>query len=98
MKVPILIPNIFDYPFTYDNNSLILGKGDYVTVPFGSTKVTGIVWNNLEKTEKKIEMVFDPCGSNGENIFCTPPTPLALPGESTHKMCFFTSREHINEF
>ena len=54
MKVPILIPNIFDHPFTYDSNSLNLDKGSYVTVPFGTNKVTGIVWNNLEKTEKKI--------------------------------------------
>ena len=38
MKVPILIPNIFDHPFTYDSNSLNLNKGNYVAVPFGSTK------------------------------------------------------------
>ena len=43
MKVPILIPNIFDHPFTYDSNSLNLDKGNYVIVPFGSTKITGIV-------------------------------------------------------
>jgi primosomal protein N' (replication factor Y) len=53
MKVPILIPNIFDHPFTYDSNSLNLDKGNYVIVPFGSTKITGIVWNKFEKTEKK---------------------------------------------
>ena len=53
MKIPIIIPNIFDHPFTYDSNSLDLDIGDYVTVPFGSTKVTGVVWNQFEKTEKK---------------------------------------------
>jgi len=53
MKVPILIPNIFDHPFTYDSNSLNLDKGNYVIVPFGSTKITGIVWDKFEKTEKK---------------------------------------------
>jgi primosomal protein N' (replication factor Y) len=53
MKVPILIPNIFDHPFTYDSNSLNLDKGNYVIVPFGSTKMTGIVWDKFEKTEKK---------------------------------------------
>ena len=53
MNVPILIPNIFNYPFTYDSNSLNLDKGNYVTVPFGSTKITGIVWDKFEKTEKK---------------------------------------------
>ena len=53
MKVPILIPNIFDHPFTYDSNSLNLNKGNYVAVPFGSTKITGIVWDKFEKVEKK---------------------------------------------
>ena len=53
MKVPILIPNIFDHPFTYDSNSLNLDKGNYVIVPFGSTKMTGIVWNEFEKKSNK---------------------------------------------
>ena len=53
MKVPILIPNIFDHPFTYDSNSLNLNKGNYVAVPIGSTKITGIVWDKFEKVEKK---------------------------------------------
>ena len=56
MKVPILIPNIFDHPFTYDSNSLSLDKGNYVTVPFGKNKMTGIVWNSFEKTEKKFRI------------------------------------------
>ena len=53
MKVPILIPNIFDHPFTYDSNSLNLDKGNYVIVPFGSTKITGVVWDKFEKADKK---------------------------------------------
>jgi len=53
MKVPILIPNIFDHPFTYESNSLNLDKGNYVIVPFGSTKITGIVWDKFERAEKK---------------------------------------------
>ena len=56
MNVPILIPNIFNHPFTYDSNSLNLKKGDCVVVPFGTTKVTGVVWNNLEKTKKKFQI------------------------------------------
>ena len=32
MRVPILLPNIFDYPFTY-NSSIKLKVGDYVAVP-----------------------------------------------------------------
>ena len=56
MKVPILIPNIFNHPFTYDDDSINLEKGDYVTVPFGSKKVTGIVWDTFENTEKKFQI------------------------------------------
>ena len=56
MKVPILIPNIFDHPFTYDSNSLNLDRGHYVTIPFGTSKITGIVWNSLQKTEKNFHI------------------------------------------
>ena len=53
MKIPILLPNIFDYPFTYDSSNLDLKLGDYVIVPFGKTKMTGLVWNQFEKNPKK---------------------------------------------
>ena len=54
MKVPILIPNIFDYPFTYESGNIDLKVGDYVLIPFGKTKITGVVWNEFEKkTDKK---------------------------------------------
>jgi primosomal protein N' (replication factor Y) len=56
MKVSILVPNIFDHPFTYDSNSLNLDKGDYVIVPFGAIKTTGIVWDNFEKTKKEFQI------------------------------------------
>ena len=53
MKVPILIPNIFNHPFTY-NSDIKLKVGDYVVVPFGKSTLTGIVWNEFEnKTDKK---------------------------------------------
>ena len=52
MKVPILIPNIFNYPFTY-NSDLDLKIGDYVVVPFGKTKITGVVWDDFEKNTNK---------------------------------------------
>ena len=42
MNFPILIPNIFNYPFTY-NSDLDLKVGDYVLVPFGKLEVTGVV-------------------------------------------------------
>jgi primosomal protein N' (replication factor Y) len=52
MKVPILIPNIFNYPFTYDSD-LKLKVGDYVIVPFGKTELTGVVWDEFEKKTNK---------------------------------------------
>ena len=52
MKVPILLPNIFNYPFTYESN-LDLKIGDYVSVPFGKSKITGVVWNEFEKNSNK---------------------------------------------
>ena len=53
MKVPILLPNIFNHPFTYDSSNLDLKIGDYVIVPFGKSKITGVVWNEFEKDKKK---------------------------------------------
>ena len=55
MKVPILLPKIFNHPFTYETN-LKLRLGDYVEVPFGKTKTVGVVWDEFEKnTEKKFQ-------------------------------------------
>ena len=55
MKVPILLPKIFNHPFTYETN-LKLRLGDYVEVPFGKTKTIGVVWDEFEKnTEKKFQ-------------------------------------------
>ena len=52
MKVPILIPNIFNHPFTYDSD-LKLKVGDYVIVPFGKSELTGVVWDHFEKKTNK---------------------------------------------
>ena len=60
MKVSILIPNIFNHPFTYESD-LKLKLGDYVVVPFGKSKKTGVVWDEFEKEIKrnfKIKNVF----------------------------------------
>ena len=48
MKYPILLPNIFDHPFTYESESK-LNIGDYVNVPFGSKTITGVVWDKFEE-------------------------------------------------
>ena len=52
MKVPILLPNIFNHPFTYESD-LKLKVGDYVVVPFGKSKITGVVWDEFEKKNNR---------------------------------------------
>ena len=52
MRVPILLPNIFNHPFTYETN-IKLKLGDYVEVPFGKSKATGVVWDEFEKNINK---------------------------------------------
>ena len=53
MKIPILLPNIFDHPFTYKSSGKKLKFGDYVEVPFGKSKKIGIVWDEFEKNNNK---------------------------------------------
>ena len=50
MKVPILIPNIFNHPFTYDTD-LELKLGDYVVVLFGKSELTRVFGMNLKKNK-----------------------------------------------
>ena len=52
MKYPVLLPIIFDYPFTYES-SLKLKIGDYVNVPFGKKIITGIIWDKFENNDNK---------------------------------------------
>ena len=52
MKFPILLPNIFNYPFTYESD-IKLKIGDFVEVPFCRTKIIGVVWDNFEKNTNK---------------------------------------------
>jgi len=52
MKVPILIPNIFNHAFTYDSD-FKLNVGDYVIIPFGKSKLTGVVWDEFERSTGK---------------------------------------------
>ena len=52
MKFPVLLPNIFNHPFTYESH-LKLKVGDFVKVPFGKTKITGVVWTEFEKKSLK---------------------------------------------
>ena len=52
MKIPILLPNIFNHPFTYESD-INLKVGDYVVVPFGKSKITGVVWDEFEKKNNR---------------------------------------------
>ena len=57
MKVPVLFPKIFNYPFTYKSEiSESLNSGDFVKAPFGSSEITGVIWPHEQKTEKKFKI------------------------------------------
>jgi primosomal protein N' (replication factor Y) (superfamily II helicase) len=46
MKVQVLLPKIFDFPFTYYSNQISLKIGDLVEVPFGKRNEVGVVWKS----------------------------------------------------
>jgi primosomal protein N' (replication factor Y) len=53
MKVPVLVPNVFNFPFTYDSGHLEnLKPGDIVVVPFGKSKEIGVVWDKIQPSVK----------------------------------------------
>jgi len=57
MIVPVLFPKIFNYPFTYKSSSSEpLKVGDFVKAPFGSSEITGVVWFEEQKTNKKFKI------------------------------------------
>ena len=57
MKVAVLFPKIFDYPFTYKSEiSQKLNPGDFVKAPFGSGEATGVIWPHEQKTEKEFKL------------------------------------------
>ena len=57
MKVPVLFPKIFDYPFTYSSEiPEQLQPGDFVKAPFGKNEITGVVWTYEQKTKKKFKV------------------------------------------
>ena len=53
MKAQVLLPKIFNFPFTY--NSKTEGKiGNLVEVPFGSKKEIGVIWKSNFTDPKNI--------------------------------------------
>ena len=57
MKVPVLIPRIFDHPHTYLSGKFEkLKPGSIVLVSFGREKEIGVVWDRIEETNKKFHV------------------------------------------
>ena len=57
MKIPVLFPKIFDYPFTYKSEiQQSLQPGDFVKAPFGNSEITGVIWPYEQITEKKFKI------------------------------------------
>ena len=55
MKAQVLLPKIFNFPFTYKSNRE--NKiGNLVEVPFGSTKSIGVIWKNNHSEPKNIKI------------------------------------------
>ena len=55
MKAQVLLPKIFNFPFTY--SSKVKTKiGDLVEVPFGSKKELGVIWKNKFTEPKNIKI------------------------------------------
>ena len=55
MKAQVLLPKVFNFPFTYYNNQTSLRTGDFVEVPFGKNKEIGVVWNGKVSRFKKYQ-------------------------------------------
>ena len=57
MKLQVLLPKVFNFPFTYNiDQKKNFKKGDIVEVPFGSKKEIGVIWDNVSSTSKKIKI------------------------------------------
>jgi len=57
MKVPVLVPKVFNFPFTYESGQLVnLKPGDVVIVPFGKSKEIGVVWDKIQPSIKKFKL------------------------------------------
>ena len=57
MKVPVLVPKVFNFPFTYNSGLLEnLKPGDIVIVPFGKSKEIGVIWDKTQPSVKKFKL------------------------------------------
>ena len=65
MKAEVLLPKVFNFPFTYNSNNISLKTGDFVEIPFGKSQEIGVIWKNknielnknikIKNISKKIE-------------------------------------------
>ena len=56
MNIAVLLPKIFNHPFTYQSEIKSLKPGDIVEVPFGKNNEIGVVWDKIHLTSKKIKI------------------------------------------
>ena len=56
MKAQVLLPKVFNFPFTYNSNKINIEIGDMVEVPFGSKSELGIIWKNTHPVPKNIRI------------------------------------------
>ena len=57
MKVPVLIPRIFDHPHTYLSGKFgKLKVGSVVQVPFGKEKEIGVIWDKVDETKANFKL------------------------------------------
>ena len=56
MKAQVLLPKVFNFPFTYNSNHISIKIGDLVEVPFGKNKEIGVVWKKKNTELKNIKI------------------------------------------
>tara|TARA_B100000886_G_scaffold199959_1_gene137904 strand:+ start:4955 stop:6898 length:1944 start_codon:yes stop_codon:yes gene_type:complete len=57
MKAQVLLPKIFNFPFSY-NSKKEIKIGDIVEVPFGSKNEIGVIWKNQYSEPKNIKLKY----------------------------------------
>ena len=55
MKAQVLLPKVFNFPFTY-NSKIKIKIGDIVEVPFGSKHEIGVIWKNIYQEPENIKI------------------------------------------
>ena len=55
MKAQVLLPKVFNFPFTY-HSKIKIKIGDIVEVPFGSKHEIGVIWKNIYQEPENIKI------------------------------------------